>query len=306
MDNNKKLNRFLQFELWKACNHGCKFCYNLGQKDFTDVKTNIKIINDKIKDFDSQKYSQLGIIGGEFFDKQLEQFDVKYEFYSLVDTVIEKIKSNEIERFLVTTSLMYKDLSDILEFLNKFDEEKIINKLLICTSWDSKFRFKDNEEEIWKNNIKVLKNRYSELKIHTEIIITDDFVTKCLADKFNIDEFEKENSTYIDFIQPTVPYALDITKVEFENSLPGFFPKRSNFLKLVGKWISEGYDLRDLLDIKNHSDDCYTLHLGKLQAIENRSDVEHYISPLRRADQVGYIDSEKFMRKDVELLIEEY
>lgn len=305
MDNNKKLNRFLQFELWKACNHGCKFCYNLGQKDFANVKTNIKIINDKIKDFDSQEYSQLGIIGGEFFDKQLEQLDVKCEFYGLVDTIVKKIKSNEIERFLVTTSLMYKDLSDILEFLDKFNEEKIIDKLLICTSWDSKFRFKDDEEEIWKNNIKVLKNRYSDLKIHTEIIITDDFVTKCLADEFDVDKFEKENDTYVDFIQPTVPYALDITKTEFEKRLPGFFPKRSNFLKLVGKWLSEGYNLQDLLDIKNHSDDCYTLHLGKLQSIENRSEIERYISPLRKPNQVGYIDSDKFMRKDVELLLEE-
>ena len=93
MDNDKKLNRFLQFELWKACNHGCKFCYNLCQKDFANVKTNIKIINDKIKDFDYIKYNQLGIIGGEFFDKQLEQFNVKSEFYDLIDTVIKKIKS---------------------------------------------------------------------------------------------------------------------------------------------------------------------------------------------------------------------
>ena len=37
MEKFKNKNRFIQFELWKDCSLGCKFCFNKKQKDIDEL-----------------------------------------------------------------------------------------------------------------------------------------------------------------------------------------------------------------------------------------------------------------------------
>ena len=60
--------------------------------------------------------------------------------------------------FNTTTNLVYKITDGMKDlFLNHFID-KTINKPFIKTSWDYNIRFSNNEEELWKSNIKLLKS----------------------------------------------------------------------------------------------------------------------------------------------------
>ena len=297
------MKKFLQYELWKDCNFGCKFCYNLGQKNYFSIESRLKDIIKAIDKFNSKEFSQFGITGGEFFDKQLDKLQIKNIFYILIDKICNKIKSGEIERFLVTTSFMYNKTDDIKEFVEFLKKQDCLKNTLFCTSYDTLYRFNKKTLKNWKNNTKYLYKKYKDFRLHTEIIITDDFITKVLNKKFNLNKFIKKYNTAVDFIQPSVPFGLDVTKSEFEKRVPGFFPKRENFLKLIELWQNQNYDLSRFLCIEDHSDEIHGVINGKPKTISDRSKVEKYISPYRKPNQVGYIDSDKFMRQDVELLI---
>ena len=297
------MSKFLQYELWKNCRNNCKFCYNLGQKNFKDIKERIYSIISNLDKFDSDKFSDFGITGGEFFDGQLQQLNIKNEFYELISKICQLIKENKIKRFLVTTALMHEDSRDIEEFIQFLKKKKCLEKVLFCTSYDTKYRFTDKTLSYWKTNIKKLYKKHK-IHLHTEIIMTDDFICSVLDGNIDIVEFEKTYNTAVDFIQPSVPFGLDISKHEFEKRVPGFFPKRNNFLQLLEKWICSGYNLSRLLCIDDHSNEMHGVINGEPKTIYDRDIVEKYISPYRNADQVGYIDSDKFMRKDVEALLE--
>ena len=135
------INNFVQFVLWHDCKNNCKFCHN---KDFGDIDKSYSLdfVLSKIADLDTFKnYNELGFIGGEFFDDQLDDNEVRRKFYILLDKVVEHLKNNVITKFYVTTALMYSDHHHLKDFCDYVVENEIADKVLICTSYDSIGRF---------------------------------------------------------------------------------------------------------------------------------------------------------------------
>lgn len=296
------MKNFLQYELWKNCNNRCKFCYNLGQKNYSDIKNRLRTIIEDIKNIDYKKFSDFGITGGEFFDGQLDELDLKNDFYILINEICKKIKEKKIIRFLVNTSFIYKSRDDIIFFIETLKHNKCLTETLFCTSFDTIHRFNESSLKTWKDNMKFLYKKYK-IRIHTEIIITNDFCKKILNDEFNIIDFQNKYHTFVDFIQPAVPYGLNKTKKEFEKTVKNFFPERKIFLSTIKKLQNMGYDLTRFLSIDDHADETHCVLNGKIKNVKNRTILEKYISPYRKPNQVGYIDSDKFMREDVELFL---
>lgn len=288
-------NKFIQFELWKDCNNGCKFCFNHMQPLFNKLDSIIEITN-LIHSLDLSDYSIIGFMGGEFFDNQLSNPQIKDKFYNLVHYCLLNNK-----QVYITTALLFKDNTHIYKFL---DFIKYINKeknILLCTSYDTWGRFHTIEQEdIWKSNMKSIHNSYPNIEIHTETILTEDFIDKVLSNKFNIKDFETEYNTHIDYIEPQVinPFT---SKESMAIEYPEFFPKRKDFLKFLSKCYNDNsIDISTFLNPYNRSNTLYIHHNKKLIKIDNRQDDNFIEETLSTNNFNGYIDSNIQMWYDVE------
>ena len=283
---------FIQYELWKDCRNGCKFCTNFLQKD-VDKKESLEFV---LKDLDNiqGKDFDLGFIGGEFFDNQLDNDDIKELFYKLFNKTKEKIQQGIIKRLFITVTLIYDIEKQLIPFLNYLKEIDIIDKVVLCTSYDLKYRFYTKErEDLWKGNVKRLNTLYPSIKIHTQIILTSFFIDAVLTNQFNIKEFCKEYNITIDYNEPQSGFYY--TKEEMKEKLPDFYPTRSQFINFMNKTILQEHIINpDTFLIRElHADRLYYSFEGKQYLITDRHKKENfYIKVAEGKNQLGFADSD--------------
>lgn len=291
MDNIQNIRRFIQFELWKTCNYNCPFCYN-GIKRFEnkiDKKlNNILFVKDHLNNDDMTEFNTFGLIGGEFFNKEAN--NVKNEFIDLILT----IKSKKFDQIMITSNMIYKDTSFLEEILEILSDENV----LICTSWDSKYRFTDETLEIWENNMKMLHQK--NINTHVETILTKNFLQKVLDKEINCetDLVEKYQSRF-DYMAPNCGYNYK-DKFEMNKFVPDFFPERQLFMKWVQKIYNEGQvNVDDLFNIKQlNANTLYQEVDGSIIKITDR-EKHNTILPCDNINKTDYIDSDEFMRDDL-------
>lgn len=287
----KNTNKFVQFELWKSCTIGCKFCCNKGQKD-VDKQESIRYVMSKLDEKDILNYNEIGFIGGEFFNGELDS--VKQDFYSL----FEKVSKMHFSKIYITAALIYDLKKDLLKFLDYLKELRISDKVILCTSFDVKYRFHTQEKkELWKNNILYLKEFYPELRLHTEIILTEWFLNAVLNNDFVINNFKNVFNTSVDYIEPSSGLFFK-DKFECEKSCPGFFPKKSSFIKFLKKCYEENsIDFNTFLSMELRSNTLYYLENENKKVAMNRrdSDGRCEISDKTKKYDIGFIDSNKKM-----------
>ena len=290
----KNPNKFIQFELWKDCSIGCKFCCNKGQPK-TDKKESIQYVMDILNSDEINEYNEIGFIGGEFFNGELDS--VKEDFYN----IFEKVSTLNFDRIYITASLMYDLDKSLLPFLHYLEDLKIINKVMICSSFDTMYRFKSYMEvERWKFNMKRLKEIFPSITLHTEIILTEAFIHSVLSDEFNIDNFRNEFQTGLDFIEPSSGLFY-YNKESASKDLPNFFPHKSSFIKFLKKvsvdnnWI----DLNTFLSMELRSNKLYYIANGqRLVANDRRNgDGTCQIPEFKNKYELGFIDSDDSMRE---------
>ena len=75
------MNKQLQFELWEECNSYCKFCYLGKENRCTPNRLKINACKNALKMISDMsfypEYNTLAYLGGEFFQGQLNDKDVK-------------------------------------------------------------------------------------------------------------------------------------------------------------------------------------------------------------------------------------
>lgn len=130
-------NKFLQFELWKECNNNCRFCFSRLQKDVDKIES-MNEIYEILSSNIVQEYDTIGFIGGEFFNGQIITVDIHNHFYKLIDKVIEYLQENIINQFYITATLVQNSHDDLIEFLDYIQSHNLIDKILLCTSYDIK------------------------------------------------------------------------------------------------------------------------------------------------------------------------
>lgn len=293
---------FIQFQLWRDCNHKCPFC-NAGVVSSTE-EYKLKQLDFVKQELESGKYkdiTRVGVIGGEFFDGQLSTERLINKF---TDTLVYLTEKSEIEQVLVASALLYKDSVCIDRVLGSIKNK---HKIMVCTSWDSKYRFAPHQpEELWEKNVKHIYDKKLASCVHVQTILTQHFINRVLDNKFNIYDFEHKYHARMDFNAPTIS-ALSKDKYTMNSQLKDFFPKREDFLKFLYKVYKEGQADKDrFCNYDNMSDFLwYTIDTNfiLLEGWHGPADgtTVNESSPLpsMHEEKSDYIDSHVRMRKDV-------
>ena len=255
-----------QFELWQECNNICDFCF-LGQEN-RRTKTEVKIQNlNKLltylddKEFISQ-YDNISLIGGEFFQGQLNDPEVKSLFFKVVERIFEFLSEKHERSSWITATLTIGEQKDLYEMLdlythtNAYKESNMNDDygLWICTSFDTIGRFHTQQaKENWQFHMKNMSEKYPLLKKNTCSILTNDLMIKYNEGKFTFNSFCQEYHTQMFLKQPDHG-AFDSNEI-MENKVPGFFPERSNALKFLTKlYQNEPRFINHLMNVNLRSD----------------------------------------------------
>ena len=293
----KNKNRFLQYEMWKDCHLGCKFCCNKGQKDLDKVES-LTFILDKMNDPEVNDYNEIGFIGGEFFEREIADEKVKELFYKVFDRCAELVHQGIMTKVYFTTALIYDMDKLLIPFLNHLRELGILDKCLLCTSYDIMYRFHTEEREnLWKNNMLRLHKEYPELLIHTETIMTQAFIDAVLEDRFSITEFCKTYHTRMDYIEPgSGLYYHD--KTDCSKDMPLFFPTKSSYIKFLKKTVAnKEIELESFLSMELRSSKLYYIDVGQRFVLDDRRSTEgrgNSHDPSKKYE-IGFIDSDDKM-----------
>ena len=296
--------KFIQYALWNDCSIGCKFCYNKGQKDINKIES-LNFVLNKLDEKEVEDYDEIGFIGGEFFNRELEDPEVLYLFCKLFKKIKEKPWINKI---YVTTSLIYdidRYLKPFLVYLNSLN---LLEKTLLCTSYDTSYRFYTKQrEDLWKSNMLELHDEFPQLKTHVETIVTQHFVDAVLNNSFSIKDFCNTYNTRMDFIDPDSGFFYK-NKYECQKDIPGFFPTKDSFIKFLYKVgvKRKEIDLKTFLSMDIRSSKAYYLDNGKHHENNNRRNGHGEIIPDDKEKQfdIGFIDSDLNMREVVEEFME--
>ena len=147
----------IQVRLWNDCYNNCSFC-SLGKKSITKIEDKKARISKLLKLNDNK----IGLIGGEFFEGQLKGCE---------DEWLNMIKNISCDDLFITANLISEQylLKETLE---------LRPDILICTSYDSVGRFKNNnQKEKWLERVNSLSNVFCTI-IPSQDLIEDDFVDK--------------------------------------------------------------------------------------------------------------------------------
>ena len=275
----KNENKFIQYELWKECRNGCEFCFSRGQKSLDKIERLNFVIN-KLNDPEVDNFNEVGFIGGEFFDIEIKNDEVRKLFYRLFDICCDKIKKGKLNKIYLATGLIYDIKLYLIPFLDYLRKIGILDKCLLCTSYDFKYRFHTKEKlDLWKSNMKYMHDNYSEMKLHTEIIVTQSFIDAVLNETFSITKFKEEFHTGIDYIEPASGFYFN-DKKDASKYLEDFFPTKASFIKFLKKAGLENHeiDLTTFLSMEVRSDKVYNID-HEPTMIEHRRDINTRIIP---------------------------
>lgn len=299
---------FIQFNMWKNCRNHCEFCFNRGYKLSTDNDKLeiIKFVQNKLEDRKILNYNEIGFIGGEFFDDQLNSYEVKNKFYKLFEQCKKLKDSGTLDKICVATSLVFDINAHLLDFIQYLKKLDLLNITLFCTSYDCKYRFhSENDLKTWQKNMKLLSKLVPN-KVHTEMIVSGFFIDSVMSKKLDLLDFCNKYHTSIDFIEPTFIDYFDDMPATIKQ-LPDFFPRRQQFIDFVKEYAlnKKIIDINRFLSIKLRSDTSY-------YQLENKSWTvldDRWKNGIRRIDKhgkckriVSYSDSDTSMIDDLEIL----
>ena len=293
------MSKFIQFELWKDCSQGCPFCCNRGQVPINKNQS-CQYVLDILDSLEPNVYDYIGLIGGEFFNGEM-----RFNMHSFF-LIMRRIKELNPKKIFITTNLIY-DMRDYLVPVLKAIGAVlgIRDKIVICTSWDYKYRFHTPEQQqLWVKNMLYLKDHFPEVELHVEMIMTQHLIDAVLNDTLDLNLFKQVLSCSLDFIEPSSGlYFHD--KYECQKSVPGFFPTKSSFIKFLMK-EKDNIDLDKLFSMELRSEELYFIENGERRIAKNRrlGDGRCELKDKSKKYDIGFIDSDQSMRDVVNMFRE--
>lgn len=297
---------FLQYELWKDCKFGCGFCSNKFIAKKRNKKESLEYVIKSLKSKIIPSNSSIGFTGGEFFDGQLSDPEVKKLFYEVLGLTISKL--GPTGRLMICTALMSKDKTDWFEFCDFIQAHDYETHTLVCTSYDRLYRFNDTTKQIWNDTFQETRQKYPKLNLHVEMILTQDLVETVINDPLYLKRHAEEWGTSIHFNIPALPYYSElhkIDKVEFNKRYPKFFPNRKDFLKLISMRVPE-FDMVALADHRFHSTEIhYCLNDINWIIVPEREKMPTTCLKQKICDNCCcYVDSPRKMQDDLKAFLE--
>lgn len=195
-----KYKSIYEFLVWDNCNNNCKFCFQRENPRLFSYSKRKYILDEVISFIDSDKFikgSHILICGGEIFDKPKDFNNLSIFF----DKIISYMKNNIIDLLYINTNLIYANLSGVMNLLDKIKEAGFFDRLKFTTSYDLEGRFKTEEiRNLMLNNLIYLTNKYKDLKVVTNIILTKQVCESIINNKLNISEFMTKYNCWVNLI----------------------------------------------------------------------------------------------------------
>lgn len=251
-------------EPWTECNNFCTFCY-LGEKN-RNTPTSVKLKNlDAISKIlynkffiANEQYKAIGLMGGEFFQGQMNDLIVKHRFFEITKQIFKYIEENKVRDFWCYCTLTIGDQKDLYELIDLFDQnvtDKEKHHFWILVSYDSWGRFNQpGKFENWDKHMLNLQ-KYPFIKFNITSILSQDFCEKVLTGSIKIKELQSKYKSKFFFKQPTGTLNYE-SKEEFSELNKRWFVKRKTFIDFLKKIKNEDEELFDeVLNIDLRADD---------------------------------------------------
>ena len=225
-----------QFELWEECNSKCTFCYlgknNTKTEDSKKIQNIDNALNTLRDDSIYKEIDTVGFIGGEFFQGQLNNPQVKNKFMTLMSYCSELLQQGKLKNVWICATLTIGDQKDLYECLELFKDK---SKLWILTSYDTLGRFHTKNMELnWYSHVKKLISLG--VKVNITSITTGDFIEKYIQQRMPLLEQAKQLGA-VQFLKPPCNIQTGektwLDKSEVNKLIPNFFPKRQKFLEFL-------------------------------------------------------------------------
>lgn len=336
----------LQFELWQECNSRCKFCYLSTNNICTPVELKLKALNDTLAFLNDKEkiapYNTVSYIGGEFFQGQLNTPEIKNRFFDLMHKTAELQITGKMKEVWIMSTLtignqedLYTSLKILKDEYIKANKPELMGQVWIVTSYDTIGRFHTQKMlDNWDYHMRHIHELYPDIQFNTCMILTQDLITKYLNDEFSFHEYFKKYHSALFFKQPspggTKPTITEGTELELmmsakqamEKKLPGFFPKREDFLQFLIKFKNDCPELwNKLFNIQYRADDLYRNfnddekrmlynHRAKdkkSETDEDRGTLDFKIAPCGHSlNYTAYLDSDECMICDREFIASQF
>lgn len=303
--------KFVQINLWMDCPIGCDFCTVLGEPKTSDGEK-ILLINKAIDYIetnlrDNEYIEAFGLIGGELLFPRPSK-EVEAHWFKLINTM-NTIKN--VRTFYLATSLMFPDVSFLLESINKLNRHTVI-----CTSYDYRCRFNDKTADYYYNNVAYLTDKA--VSINTTMIFTQWLVDYINSGKGGTSWFKNDS---IGIIEPQLRRAellahhddyheaLISSNKQYPNDF--FISNRDSFISCVKKLIKDNAvkGLINFTDFSLRSNSIIDFGLGeKSKLLLNRWTGDNLLPRLSCGHMITgqfYLDSEACGFCDVERLLNE-
>ena len=207
--------RSFQWELWECCNNLCKFCYLGKDNRHTDKKRQLKSLEDLKKNLDNldfNVYNNISLIGGEFFQGQMADPEIKESYMEMIHKVADLYADKKIGSVWITATLTIGDQADLYETLDVFERAGCMplpefgaSGVWICTSWDAEGRFHtEQSRENWEFHMKNIENYYPWVKKNTTIILSQKLCEMYLNNEFSPHDFMDKFGTALFYKQPGI------------------------------------------------------------------------------------------------------
>lgn len=306
----------LQFELWNECKeYRCKFCsLTYTSKDDSTMNPNficpperkawiLDRCSEYIDTMNWEVFDQISLQGGEIMNEKNQEWLPSYDAF--LDKIFGLMENDTVKRLFLITSLKYQYAGSLLEYtINRFLEKGLINYLLVGTSYDLKYRFTEELEKRWWDNLAVVRS--TGVQVHCTTILTEYFIHAYMNGDKKLQKFLKE------FPGDALDLIGTIGKRNSDQFPSDFLPKRESFFKFclylmrfnVPMWkrfadqsgrrashiFRPLFDKTEWRDVKNHtgpqkelltecghywfcrsyadSDECYACDVKKLLEVE--------------------------------------
>lgn len=321
----------LQFELWTQCNNNCKFCYlphDLRHNVSTELK--LKGVRDALATISDENiftegehpYTGIGLIGGEFFQGQLNTPELEQEFSQLFRKIIDLRNRNVIDELWCTATLTKGTPTLLHQFLSEF---KDLSGIWILTSYDLDGRFHTPRMfETWDRNVKQLKELFPQVGITITIILSgfvlreyekNPMFFRDLKSKYQANLFFKYPSPPIQWRDRGSTPENRRCKQETEKIYAGFIPTRAEFLRFFRQFKNqEPKDMWDrLFNINLRADDLVrycdtedssptTFHRHKSLEVNDQPSANNSLPCGHAWTYQCYLDSDRCILCDKEMI----
>ena len=199
-----KHNGYLSIELWPDCSINCPFCFNKDRKlnpTPDDKKINYiqKVIDYLKKDF--FKYKIIQIMGGEFFNSELNNPEVFNKFLELCEFLNELAVKHAKQVCIYSAVKQTLGLYPSLDILTANTE---INAIKFNTSFNYGITHNDVNMNQFVNDILAIRKRYPQIKMHIQSLLSDQIINTPFDKVMEVYKPFLQNNIEIDFHPVTI------------------------------------------------------------------------------------------------------